>query len=104
MIKPLATVHALALAACAATPGHAQGPLRYACADGTILTARFVNEPPGASHVVLRFERPRSRLSLPQAMSADGGRYADGRTEFWIKGRSATLTRPGRPQTTCSTQ
>jgi hypothetical protein len=23
---------------------------------------------------------------LPQAHSADGGRYSDGKTEFWIKG------------------
>jgi membrane-bound inhibitor of C-type lysozyme len=39
--------------------------------------------------------------TLPQALSADGGRYVQGDVEFWIKGKGATLTRGGR-STTCT--
>ena len=35
-------------------------------------------------------------MSLPQVLSADCGRYAEGEVEFWIKGRGATFTRQGR--------
>ena len=42
-------------------------------------------------------------LSLPQVLSADGGRYANAGIEFWIKGQSATLTMNGVKET-CSTQ
>lgn len=74
---------------------------RYACSGGTKLTARF--SPPNAANgrVVLIFANGR-KLTLPQATSADGGRYASGGTEFWIKGRDATLTRGGNSET-CST-
>jgi membrane-bound inhibitor of C-type lysozyme len=41
-----------------------------------------------------------TETTLPQALSADGGRYAQGDVEFWIKGNGATLTRAGR-STTC---
>ncbi|WP_114188474.1 MliC family protein [Microvirga aerophila] len=40
--------------------------------------------------------------TLPQAISADGGRYTQGDVEFWIKGDGATLTRAGK-STTCRT-
>jgi membrane-bound inhibitor of C-type lysozyme len=40
---------------------------------------------------------------LPQALSADGGRYADGDMEFWIKGKTARLTRAG-VATDCATK
>jgi membrane-bound inhibitor of C-type lysozyme len=40
--------------------------------------------------------------TLPQALSADGGRYMRGDVEFWIKGKGATLTRAGKA-TTCRT-
>ncbi|MGC1305223.1 MAG: MliC family protein [Caulobacteraceae bacterium] len=84
-----------------AGPAHAT-EARYQCSGGAKLTARF--SPPNAKtgRVALRFDTGR-RIVLPQVMSADGGRYADKDTEFWIKGRSATLTRGGRSET-CSTQ
>ena len=64
---------------------------RYACGGGGKLTAKF--SPPGSprAKVALTFDEGRE-LNLPQVMSADGGRYANGDVEFWIKGRSATLT------------
>jgi membrane-bound inhibitor of C-type lysozyme len=40
---------------------------------------------------------------LPQALSADGGRYAGGDMEFWIKGNMARLTRAGAA-TDCTTK
>jgi membrane-bound inhibitor of C-type lysozyme len=70
------------------------GPnVRYRCADGTRLAAAFDNR--GTGSVKLFFGRSAPPLTLPQAMSADGGRYADQKAEFWIKGRGATLTRNG---------
>ncbi len=71
--------------------------LRYVCADETSLTATFHTSPASA---VLVFSGSDETLTLPQVMSADGGRYAAGDTEFWIKGRDATLTRGAR-KTTC---
>lgn len=75
---------------------------RYACSGGTKLIARF--SPPDAEtgSVALTFETGET-LSLPQAISADGGRYADKGVEFWIKGTKATLTRNGGSET-CSTK
>lgn len=73
----------------------------YACSGGTKLTARF--SPPSAANgrVELTFGTGRT-ITLPQAMSADGGRYANKDMEFWIKGNGATLTRSGTSET-CST-
>jgi membrane-bound inhibitor of C-type lysozyme len=74
----------------------------YACSGGTKLTAQF--SPPGTAlgRVALTFETG-NKITLPQVISADGGRYADSGTEFWIKGRNATLTRGGKSET-CSTR
>ena len=74
----------------------------YTCSGGAKLTAQF--SPPGAAkgHVDLKFASGRT-ITLPQAMSADGGRYANKDIEFWIKGKSATLTRRGARET-CSTR
>ncbi len=74
----------------------------YACSGGTKLTAQF--SPPGAAkgRVDLTLA-PGRTITLPQAMSADGGRYANKDIEFWIKGDSATLTRGGTSET-CSTR
>ena len=83
------------------------GPARateahYTCSDGSKLTATF--SPPDAAkgEVALTFGTGRE-LKLPQVLSADGGRYADADIEFWIKGRSATLTMKGVKET-CSTE
>ncbi|KRE08042.1 hypothetical protein ASE63_22085 [Bosea sp. Root381] len=73
----------------------------YRCSGGSALTARF--SPPGTEpgHVVLSFGTGHS-VTLPQQLSADGGRYAGDGIEFWIKGRDATLRRGGGSET-CST-
>ncbi|TDR94740.1 MliC family protein [Enterovirga rhinocerotis] len=74
---------------------------QYECSGGTRLLAQF--SPPGApnGHVVLTFTGSDRKLRLPQAMSADGGRYVGDGIEFWIKGRGATLTR-GDQRETCT--
>ena len=74
----------------------------YRCSGGGKLTAKF--SPPSAAkgEVALTFDTGRE-LTLPQVMSADGGRYANAGIEFWIKGRSATLTMNGVKET-CSTR
>jgi membrane-bound inhibitor of C-type lysozyme len=75
-------------------------PVSYTCADGTSLQAIF--SPAGSSmgSVKLVYAEPSSVTTLPQAISADGGRYTLGDVEFWIKGNGATLTRAGK-STTC---
>jgi len=97
--KRLGLAGALAIGAC--SPALAT-EARYACSGGDTFTADF--SPPDAAKgkATLSFGMGRE-LILPQVMSADGGRYADGDTEFWIKGRSATLTRKGVKET-CSAQ
>ena len=72
----------------------------YKCSDGTTLSARFAPASYTTGKVDIRFGNGRS-LTLPQVMSADGGRYAEGDVEFWIKGNGATLTRGGNAQS-CS--
>jgi membrane-bound inhibitor of C-type lysozyme len=77
-------------------------PVRYTCAAGTQLQATF--SPPGipTGSVRLVYAGSPAETRLPQALSADGGRYAGGDVEFWIKGKGATLTRAGR-STACVT-
>jgi membrane-bound inhibitor of C-type lysozyme len=75
--------------------------VRYGCADGTQLTASFSAPGDGPGSARLSFSDATSVITLPQVLSADGGRYADERTEFWIKGNGARLTRAG-VATTCS--
>jgi membrane-bound inhibitor of C-type lysozyme len=74
---------------------------RYTCSDGSKLTAQFSPPDTAKGSVALTFGTGRE-LKLPQVLSADGGRYADADIEFWIKGRSATLTMKGVKET-CST-
>ena len=74
---------------------------RYICSDGSKLTAQFSSPDTAKGGVGLTFGTGRE-LKLPQVLSADGGRYADPDIEFWIKGRSATLTMKGVKET-CST-
>jgi membrane-bound inhibitor of C-type lysozyme len=77
-------------------------PVHYTCADGTKLQAIF--SPPSTSmgSVKLVYAGSSTETTLPQALSADGGRYMQGDVEFWIKGEGATLTRAGK-STTCRT-
>jgi membrane-bound inhibitor of C-type lysozyme len=72
----------------------------YSCQDGTKLTATFKTPEAGPGSVDITFAATGETLALPQGLSADGGRYASGDTEFWIKGNSGTLTR-GSATTTC---
>ena len=66
----------------------------YRCADGTSVRATFSAPAPTGS-VHLAFAGKRRPITLPQVPSADGGRYASGDMEFWIKGQMARLTRAG---------
>jgi membrane-bound inhibitor of C-type lysozyme len=72
----------------------------YTCIGGGKLSANF-SPPDAKGKVKLTFDTGRE-LSLPQVLSADGGRYAKAVNEFWTKGQSATLTMNGVKET-CST-
>jgi membrane-bound inhibitor of C-type lysozyme len=74
----------------------------YDCSGGTRVAAQF--SPPNAANrqAALTFDGSQSKVVLPQAISADGGRYAGDGIELWIKGRTATLTRGGASET-CTT-
>ena len=98
--KPFALLSAVAVLAIGA-PSYAT-EARYTCSGGDTFTADF--PPPDAAKGVAKLSFGMGReLTLPQVLSADGGRYANGDTEFWIKGRSATLTRNGVKET-CAAQ
>ncbi len=71
----------------------------YRCEDGTELSATFVHF---IRMQVAKLVIDGKTIVLPQRRSADGGRYARGGVEFWIKGRSARLTR-GKQTTECQT-
>jgi membrane-bound inhibitor of C-type lysozyme len=73
----------------------------YTCSGGGKLSANF-SPPDAKGKVKLTFDTGRE-LSLPQVLSADGGRYAKGDIELWIRGQSATLTMMGIEET-CATQ
>ena len=100
----LSPVFAAAAIAVVATSGSAYAiEANYRCSRGTKLHAQFSAPGVTPGHAVLTFSGSQRRLALPQVMSADGGRYANNKVEFWIKGQGATLTRNGRSQT-CTTQ
>jgi membrane-bound inhibitor of C-type lysozyme len=85
----------LALCGLAATPAAAADIVaHYTCQDGSNVVARFHNAGPNPS-VTLRFRGTGREVTLPQGLSADGGRYELGKMTFWVKGRGATLTRSG---------
>jgi membrane-bound inhibitor of C-type lysozyme len=75
---------------------------QYTCSGGGKLIADFSTPDANKGEVKITFGTGRE-LTLPQALSADGGRYADADIEFWIKGRSATLTMKGVKET-CATR
>jgi membrane-bound inhibitor of C-type lysozyme len=74
----------------------------YICSGGVSLEASFSEPGVSPGSVVLSFA-DMGEIALPQVMSADGGRYAQGDMEFWIKGDGATLTRNGKTET-CHTK
>ena len=99
-LRKLAASAILAASLLPATAALADDPTaEFSCADGSRFTAVFT--PPGAAEgsVVLTYADGH-KVTLPQAMSADGGRYVEGETEFWIKGNGGTLT-IGDKATTC---
>jgi membrane-bound inhibitor of C-type lysozyme len=77
-------------------------PVHYTCAGGTKLQATFSPPSTSTGSVKLVYAGSSTEMTLPQALSADGGRYTQGDVEFWIKGKGATLTRAGK-STTCRT-
>jgi membrane-bound inhibitor of C-type lysozyme len=66
----------------------------YRCSDGTVMHAVFRGLGKTGS-VQLTFPGQGRPVTLPQALSADGGRYSRGKTQFWIKGNTASFTRQG---------
>jgi membrane-bound inhibitor of C-type lysozyme len=74
----------------------------YRCGDGAAVRAVFSAPGPTGS-VRLTFAGKGGNVMLPQAPSADGGRYAGSGVEFWIKGKTARLTRAGAV-TECNTR
>lgn len=71
----------------------------YACDDGTPLSVVFFPKEKN-----LRMQMSGRSYSLPQRLSADGGRYAKSGVSFWVKGQQATLKRPKTKPTICRAQ
>ncbi len=91
----------LFLALLAGAPAQAQQQIfaSYACDDGTPLSVVFFPKEKN-----LRMQMAGKSYSLPQRLSADGGRYAKSGVSFWVKGQQATLKRPKVKSTICRTQ
>jgi membrane-bound inhibitor of C-type lysozyme len=83
----------LAITILSGTAAQAQRFFTYRCEDGTELTVAYLRF---IRLSAARLEIDGKTIVLPQRRSADGGRYARGGIQFWIKGRSATLTRQGK--------
>jgi membrane-bound inhibitor of C-type lysozyme len=71
----------------------------YVCDDGTPLSVVFFPKEKN-----LRMQMAGKSYSLPQRLSADGGRYAKGGVSFWVKGQQATLKRRKVKPTICRAQ
>lgn len=90
-----------ALAACmvvAATGSAFSTEASYTCSDGTHVKAVFSPPDQSPGSVVLQIAGA-GEVTLPQAVSADGGRYANDQMEFWDKGATATFSRDGNSVT-----
>jgi len=98
----MATSTALFLGGATGAVAQDSKPVGYTCADGTKLQATFSPPSTATGSVKLVYAGSSTETTLPQAVSADGGRYVRGDVEFWIKGNGATLTRAGQ-STTCRT-
>lgn len=79
----------------------AQQPIfaTYTCDDGTPLSVVFFPKEKN-----MRMQMAGRAYSLPQRLSADGGRYAKSGVSFWVKGQQATLKRPKVKSTICRAQ
>lgn len=89
-VVSLATLMLYATAA-----GAADITAHYTCNDGSRLVASFAVAGDAPGSVALQLPGGQT-LSLPQTLSADGGRYAAGKTVFWSTGNGATFTHDGR--------
>ncbi len=69
------------------------GPVTFACAQGKTIQASFSNSPSGTSTVALALSDGRA-FTLPQTISADGGRYANAEETFvfWTRGNTAFIS------------
>ena len=69
---------------------------RFTCKGGKTVDATFINAAQSSVDLVLSDGR---KISLPQAMSASGARYANsGETfVFWNKGNTAFIEESGKP-------
>lgn len=92
-----------AIALAALTTAASAAKATYTCSGGTRFTAVFSGPTTSLGSVVISIAGSPKAIKLPQVMSADGGRYAEGNTEFWIKGRGATFNRNGVSET-CRTR
>lgn len=84
-------------------PADVVGPIAFRCEGMEApVNATFFNGPTGSVRLVW----PSHDITLPQVLSADGGRYAGaaegGQWEFWNKGQGAMFTRPGASMTNCN--
>jgi membrane-bound inhibitor of C-type lysozyme len=75
---------------------------RYVCDKGARINVQFSPPSMALGRATLTFGSG-DKVTLPQVMSADGGRYANSQIEFWIKGKGARLTRDGKVQN-CKTR
>lgn len=113
--RRIADLRSVSEAARGSQGGISIGPVAFTCEgwDGR-LVATFVNGEPGLAFLdwlgVPSGSGPtfgRDGLTLVQAASASGARYAarvEGQAwEFWNKGDDATLTGPGGQEVTCTT-
>jgi membrane-bound inhibitor of C-type lysozyme len=99
MLRPFVlAVCPIVLAGCAAAASRA-GPFTYACAEGKSFTAAF-----NAAGDAVTIAAGGDSRTLPQVVSASGARFSDGATQYWSKGREATLEGfPGGPLAACAT-
>lgn len=106
-ISPIALSRGMVLAGAAlglmaATASAQAASANYTCSGGDKVTALFSPPDANGGRVKLTFGDG-AVMVLPQQISADGGRYAGGGVEFWIKGQGATLQRGAKVEN-CKTK
>ena len=93
-LSGLARLILVSLALLGAPKSASAASASYRCSDGTAVQAVFHGLGQAGS-VQLAFAGRARPVTLAQAPSADGSRYANSDVEFWIKGTSARLTQHG---------
>lgn len=108
-IEPRAKdIHALVMIAVAQEP-RAEAAVAPAPVEGPVEAHYLCGETPvrtiyESGQVTLHFAGEDEPMILPTAISASGARFAQDGSEFWSKGREATLIRAGQPVVTCREQ